>query len=109
MTNERRLTPRFGARLKVVFHLGTQTYSGISRDISRDGIFICTNASIPCGSRLDLVIESSPHRSPIITRGVVVHRLAGNGVGVRFEHLMRDADARVAELLKVMYVPAADT
>jgi len=77
---KRRLT------LDVALSVGAASPSlhGRSSDLSEQGIFVVTRDHLPEGRRVDITITGPDVETPIVTSGVVVHQVAGLGVGLKF-------------------------
>ena len=73
---------------------------GVSRDLSVSGIFVHVQSSIPLGRRVELRIDAQNTSEPIITSGIVVHSVAGVGIGVQFSQQVPRTRERIAALLR---------
>ena len=84
---DRRRAERHHVILDVTMNLGgaAPALRGRSVDVSRTGIFIMTDARIPEGRRVDLMI-SGDDGAPLLTSGTVVHCVGKLGIGVRFSN-----------------------
>lgn len=91
---ERRLARRNGARLSVYLSGESKSGRGITRDISRQGVFVQTNwRGFFLGARVDLtfVLKESSFIKLRRYAAIVIRRSAG-GLGLRFctaPHLQR--------------------
>lgn len=97
MDKERRKFKRFDAYMSVKFReAGSSTSQGISlsKDLSREGLKLNSNASMDKGTLLDIEINIPDDPKPVVTSGKVVwsrpseERNQGFDQGVRF--LMMD-------------------
>jgi c-di-GMP-binding flagellar brake protein YcgR len=89
MEKERRKFKRFDAFMNV--HYRAQETkggdgSGLSKDLSREGLKINTNHSLPAGSLLDLEIHVPDDTRPVRTTGKVLWTRPGNGEENGFDH-----------------------
>jgi hypothetical protein len=82
--------------------------TGRSVDVSRSGIFIMTDASIPAGRRVDLIIKGEPNDPPVLTSGTVVHVVQSLGVGIRFSTQTAMTRQRIEQLIENVYERKAD-
>jgi uncharacterized protein (TIGR02266 family) len=90
--DDRRLEHRVLLEAKVTFERASERYRGVSRDISRGGMFVATQSMVPVGSdvNVDLELESGPLR----LQGTVRWTRAGDedegidaGFGIAFTRL----------------------
>ncbi|OGW87227.1 MAG: hypothetical protein A3C35_06975 [Omnitrophica bacterium RIFCSPHIGHO2_02_FULL_46_11] len=86
MSKERRKFKRFDAYMNVQFRTQHQKASqneasGLSRDVSREGIKISTDKSLPEGSLVELEIRLPDETRPIRTTGKVMWARPGSEEG----------------------------
>jgi len=80
-----RATPRIFAMLPIVIsaHAGAEPRPGITRDLSKDGIFFYSNVAPKLHSNISLVLQVNGARIPCSGEVVrVEHRVPGAAVGV---------------------------
>ena len=106
---EQRASVRVPARLKVDYsHKGNYLIS-YSKNISAEGIFICTDKSVPIGTHLKLVFSFEELHEVVVTGKVVWANLqAGKGdIGLGLEfidppHLLKEAVLRIVNRIAVI-------
>jgi len=86
--NERR---RFCKSVILIFI--NDYYQGISKNISRGGIFIETRNCFSIGQMIKLVIQGTKIDEGVMLKGEVV-RINPNGIGVKFTKLIRSKTAQ---------------
>jgi uncharacterized protein (TIGR02266 family) len=96
---ERRDGERLNIQLDVAFHGDSQFFAGITGDIGRGGLFVCTYRTLEIGTLVDLSF-SLPDGAKIETKGRVrwlrpASAGAAPGIGVSFEELSADARAHI--------------
>ena len=85
--------------MRVGIEAGDRFFTGFSRDISVDGMFVATQHGLKVGETVEVFFELPGGRS-INARGVVrrVRRGDGgraSGLGLRFEQLTREARVHI--------------
>jgi type IV pilus assembly protein PilZ len=103
---EKRRSARVPARLHVRFERSADYVVGFTRDISRGGLFLCTDRVIPEGSPVNMTLLQTLHGAPLSLRGEVVHVASGGepptGMGVAFDCMgeeQREVAARLVSCL----------
>ena len=77
----------------VILILVNDYYQGISKNISRGGIFIETRNRFSIGQMIKLVIPGTKIDKGVMLKGEVV-RINPNGIGVKFTKLIRSKTAQ---------------
>ncbi|MBC7792743.1 MAG: PilZ domain-containing protein [Clostridia bacterium] len=105
MNSDRRRATRHPIVLDIVFGLhGTAPKSrGRSVDVSRTGLFIMTDAVFAEGKRVDLIINGTDGKAPLLASGTVIHSVAELGIGVRFSEQTDMARKRLQQLIEAFY------
>ena len=80
--------PRRAYSRPVYFTSGNQFYKGLTRDISRHGIFVKTKGTFKEGQTIKLVIPGTKIDNGVMLKGEVIH-LSPTGIGVQFKTLLR--------------------
>jgi uncharacterized protein (TIGR02266 family) len=80
-------------------------YQGFTENLSNSGVFVATYAVQPIGAKVDIVL-TFPKGEQIHLSGVVrwLREAAGEhwpGLGVQFESLSPEAEARVREFIRL--------
>jgi uncharacterized protein (TIGR02266 family) len=112
---ERRRDGRVAIEVPVTLETSSVPYAGLTKDVSRGGIFVATWHEVPLGR--EVAIEVVLPESTIAARGVVRWRRepsedAPPGVGVAFTSLdadARDALAAFCELREPLYYEADES
>ena len=96
---ERRQGDRVNIALDVVFEGDSQFFAGITGDIARGGLFVCTYRTFEIGTLVDLSF-TLPGGAKIETKGCVrwlrpASAGAPPGIGVSFEALNADDRAHI--------------
>lgn len=106
-SGERRASPRHFKRAQVRFwskEESDKTHTGYTRNLSGNGVFICTHKPFPRGTRLCMEVTEADTR--LLFEGIVARRtrvdpelrkMGESGMGVRFlrpEELIRELRAR---------------
>jgi hypothetical protein len=84
LREERRLYPRIPCFLLADYAVQGCAYRAFIRNISADGAYIESHASVPHGPGISLVISFLDDRPPVKVSGEVV-RIGEQGLGVRFD------------------------
>jgi len=108
-SSDRRRAERHQVILDITMNLGgaAPAIHGRSVDVSRTGIFIMTDARIPEGRRVDLMITGDDG-NPLLTSGTVVHCVGQLGVGVRFSNQTDFTIRRLEQLIDAHYARVED-
>ncbi len=92
-------------------HLGcdlrheTECWDGIVMDFSRDGLFVLTEATVPPGTQVEVLLNETPSESELTLRTIVVRQrlirlrdfeLVSIGLGLRVLHAPQEYYERVA-------------
>lgn len=95
--DERRQHDR--ARLIVDVHFDGADSTGLAstKDLSRGGLYLSTQTRIPVGATLAMRIPLG--REHVVVKGEVVYSKPGEGVGVKFRDLSKDAFALIERSL----------
>ncbi len=98
--------PRASLGVRVGIEAGDQFFTGFSRDISVDGMFVNTQHGLTVGQAVEVFFELPGGRA-INARGLVrrVRRGDGgrpSGLGLRFEELTRDARVHIGRYVSRM-------
>ena len=80
-------------RKPVFFILINDNYQGMSKDISRGGMFIETTHQFKIGQSVKLVIPGTKIDKGVMLKGRVIHINQG-GIGIRFSKLIKDITAK---------------
>lgn len=107
---DRRLAERHPVILDVTMNLGgaAPVLQGRSVDVSRSGIFIMTEANVPEGRRVDLLIRGEADELPVVTSGTVVHIVPKLGIGIRFSTQTELTRKRLDQFIDSFYDRKAD-
>lgn len=102
--SDRRRAERHPIILDITMNLGgaAPALHGRSVDVSRTGIFIMTDARVPEGRRVDLMIKGEGG-APLLTSGTVVHVVGELGIGVRFSNQTDMTIRRLEQLIEAFY------
>ncbi len=102
--NDQRQDQRTPLRLEVIAHWGVNkpALHGVSIDLSMSGILVRLKGHVPIGRRLDLVIRGQSPEVIIATSGIVVHRVKGSAVGIRFARQSERTEQLLLGLLQGM-------
>ena len=84
--------PRRAYSKPVFFTSENHFYKGITRNISRHGIFIKTKGAFKKGQTIKLVIPGTKIDNGVMLKGEVMH-LSQTGIGVKFKTLLRKKEA----------------
>lgn len=80
--------PRRAYSKPVFFTSENQFYKGLTRNISRQGVFVKTKGSFNAGQTIKLVIPGTKIDNGVMLKGEVIH-LNQTGIGVKFKTLLR--------------------
>lgn len=98
---ERREHRRLLVAVEVSFESSSQLYAGLTRDVSRGGVFVPTYQAIDVGTETDLELMLPNGR--IEARGIVRWRREGSehappGIGIEFVDMKDEARALLDDL-----------
>ncbi|MGD8520210.1 MAG: PilZ domain-containing protein [Desulfobacterales bacterium] len=85
---ELRKHPRKAYSKPVYFTSENQFYKGLTRNISRHGIFVKARGAFNVGQTIKLVIPGTKIDNGVMLKGEVIH-LSQTGIGVKFKTLLR--------------------
>jgi hypothetical protein len=80
--------PRRAYSKPVYFTSQNQFYKGLTRNISRHGVFVKTNGTFNVGQTIKLVIPGTKIDNGVMLKGEVIHSHQA-GIGVKFKTLLR--------------------
>ena len=84
--------PRKAYSRPVYFTSENQFYKGLSRNISRHGVFVKTKGIFKEGQTIKLVIPGTKIDNGVMLKGEVIHQ-SQTGIGVKFKTLLRKKEA----------------
>ena len=106
---ERRAGVRVPARFKVDYSREGNYLISYSKNISAEGIFICTNESVPIGNHLKLVFSIEDLHEVVVTAKLIWVNLQGGkgdtGLGLEFVDpptLLKEAILRIVNRIAVV-------
>ena len=85
---ELRRHPRRTYSRPVYFTSENQFYKGLTRDISRHGVFVKTKGAFRAGQTIKLVIPGTKIDNGVMLKGEVIHSNP-SGIGVKFQTLLK--------------------
>ena len=107
-SQDRRHSPRFAVTVQVTFESEHNFFTGLTQDLSRDGLFVATPQMCPIGTRVKLrmILPTSKRPVDVLTevrwlRTQDVPSGGGKaGVGLMFLQMSPEAKAAVHAFLK---------
>ncbi len=96
--DNRRSSARFDVETEISLASESQFFTGLTRNLSRGGVFVATYRALPIGARITMQITLP--EGVVVARGTVRWRHEGGpdsspGVGVQFDALDEESQARV--------------
>jgi uncharacterized protein (TIGR02266 family) len=98
MDSERRQAKRKEISLRVKYQSAGRQEETQTRDISIGGLFIKSVSPPPEGARIRLSF-TLPDGYTVEVEGTIAHRLRGVGMGVAFDSLNPETEARICEFV----------
>jgi hypothetical protein len=98
MDSDRRQAKRKDIPLRVKYQSAGRQEETQTRDIAIGGVFIKSVSPPPEGARISLSF-TLPDGYMIEAEGTVAHRLRGVGMGVAFDPLSDEVEARIREIV----------
>jgi hypothetical protein len=100
MTQEQRRYRRYPIKLRVQFSHTDRVMEVSSRDISLGGVYLATSRPAIPGTVIKMTIHLPDNTQEIKVAGIVVHFLAGRGMGVEFKTFGQGAREALARYLE---------
>ncbi len=101
MSRQKRQAERYTKRFEIVFHVGDQTFSATTSNLSANGIFIRTRHCYKAGAPVQIELRA-PDGDVLYLEGVIKRaiktklQIARNGMGVE----LRQPDRRYLDLVQ---------
>lgn len=99
MVEERRRFRRVSVRTEVTCQVGSRKITGLSANVSQDGILFQGDGSLEPGSAVRLAFQLPSDNQPIEVEGTVARVDEKRQVGVGFTHIRAQDQQRILELI----------
>ena len=99
IAEERRRSVRIPLVTLVTCRTGSHEFTGLSSNISRDGICFQSDGSLRRGHRIELSFALQPHQPPLSAIGVVTRTDLSHAAGVRFIPMEPDDAQRIRNFI----------
>ena len=100
MSQDSRRYRRYPIKLRVQFSHTDRVVEVSSRDISLGGVYVATSKPAIPGTLIKLAVYLPENQGEIRVAGIVVHFIAGRGMGVEFKTFARGARQALTAYLK---------
>jgi len=100
MSPDKRRYRRYPIQLRVQFSHTDRVMEVSSRDISLGGVYLATSKPAIPGTVIKMAILLPESQAEIRVAGLVVHFLAGMGMGVEFKTFSRGAEDALSKYLE---------
>lgn len=98
--------PRAPIELKVAYQRMNAFFADYTRDISKGGIFIKTQAPLPAGAEIEFEITVPKQTAPIALAGKVVWSDPARGMGIQFSWKADSEREQFEKLVEEMMIEA---
>jgi CheY-like chemotaxis protein len=96
---ERRHFQRVAIRRKIQVRLGQKSLPGETIDMSLNGVLVQASQTFPAGSMVQVSLELSPGKPPIVVDGTIARVVGATRMGIRLDRIGDAENQRLQEFL----------
>ena len=97
LSREKRVDDRKPCQIPIYFATEDQVFTGLIKNISRNGLFIETQKNLPIGDEILMTFRMQGIKKPIKIKGEIAHT-TGTGVGAKFNN----SNANMMKIIRIL-------